>query len=122
MKINENLGKKITKNMCPTIVCMFVCFMNHFTFCFGLRYLHLDIFQFLHRYPSLHVQVCLYVFFSKIGPQFWETVGVVLPVSGDHLAFASHALAPHYSSIACFYACQSISPMKKANPILSHKH
>ena len=33
---------------------------------FGLRPLHLDLFQFMHRYLSLHIQFCSYVFHGKI--------------------------------------------------------
>ena len=59
------LGKKIIKNMLPTKVCMFYE-LSETILLFGLRYLHLELFQFLHRYPSLHVQFCLCVFQGKI--------------------------------------------------------
>ena len=35
---------------------------------FGLLYLHLDLFQFLHRHHSLHIQFCSYVFQGKVAP------------------------------------------------------
>ena len=82
--------------MLPTKVCMFHELLETILL-FHLRYLHLDLFQFLHMYLSLHVQFCLCVFQGKIGSQFWNTVSVIRHVSGDHLAFTSHALAPHYS-------------------------
>ena len=58
--------------MPPTKVCMFYE-LSETILLFGLRYLHLDLFQFLHRYLSLHVQFCLYVFQGKIVSQFWKT-------------------------------------------------
>ena len=39
-----------------------------FLICGMLLYLHLDLFEFLDRYPSFHVQFCPYVFQGKIAP------------------------------------------------------
>ena len=60
-----NLGRKKIENMLfPTKVCTFYELSETIFFFFGLRYLHLDLSQFLHRYLSLHVQfVCM---FSKV--------------------------------------------------------
>ena len=59
--------KKIT-NMLPTKVSMFYELLETILpFC--LRYLHLDLFQFLHRYLSL-----LYVSHGKIAPSFGRQV------------------------------------------------
>ena len=45
---------------------------------FGLCYLHLDLFQFLCRYLSLHVQFCSYVFQGKIAPSSGRQVFLFL--------------------------------------------
>ena len=67
MNLNKSLGKKIIENMLPMKVCMFYE-ISETILLFGLRHLHLDLFQFLHRYLSLHVQFCLYNFQGKIAP------------------------------------------------------
>ena len=68
----KNFGKKKIKNMLPTKVCM-LYELSETILLFGLRYLHLDLFQFLHRYLSPHVQFFSYLFQGKIIPQFWKT-------------------------------------------------
>ena len=73
VNVNKNLGKKIIiNNMLPTKVCMFYE-LSEAILLFGLRYLHLDLLQFLHKYLSLYVQFCQNVFQSKIAPQLWKT-------------------------------------------------
>ena len=67
VNVNKNIGKRIIRNVPLTKVCMFYEFSETILF-FGLRYLHLELLQFLHRYPSLHVQFCLYVFQANIPP------------------------------------------------------
>ena len=57
--------------MLPTKVCTF-CELSEATLLFGLRELHLDLFQFLHRYLSHHVEFCMYVFQGKTAPQVWK--------------------------------------------------
>ena len=84
---------------------------------FGLRYFgHRSLFQFLHRYLSLHVQFCLYVFQGKIAPQFWKTVSLIWQVPGDHLAFTNHALTRHYSLLLC------VRPRSNVLNILTEQH
>ena len=46
--MNKNLGKKKIENMLPTIVCMFYE-LSETILLFGLRYLDLDLLQFLHH-------------------------------------------------------------------------
>ena len=65
VNVNKNLGKKMIKNMLPIKVCMFYEILETILR-FGLHYLHLDLFQFLHRYLNFHVQFCLCVFQGKI--------------------------------------------------------
>ena len=55
MNVNKNVGKKMIENMLPTKVCMFYE-LSETILLFGLHYLHLDLFQFLHKYPFLHDQ------------------------------------------------------------------
>ena len=47
--------------------------LSETTLLFGLPYLHLDVFQFLERYLSLHVPFYLYVSEGKIAPEFCKT-------------------------------------------------
>ena len=65
---NVNLSKKLRKNfkMFPTNICISYE-LPETMLLFGLRYLHLDFFQFLQPYLSSHVQFCSYVFQSKKG-------------------------------------------------------
>ena len=58
--------------MLPTKVCLFYE-ISETILLFGLRYLHLNLFQFLHRYLYLQVQFCLYVFQGKIALEFCKT-------------------------------------------------
>ena len=95
VNVNKNLGKKIIKNMLPTKVCMFYE-LSEAILLFGLRYLHLDLFQSLHSFPSLHVQFCLYVFKGKYCPQFWKTVSLIWDPRGEGtFILGGRGLGPH---------------------------
>ena len=88
------------KDVLSTKVCMFYELLE-IIIPFGLCYLHLDLFQFLHRCLSLHVQFCIYVFDGKIAPQFLKTVSIICMYLETHLAFTSHTLVPHYNLLLC---------------------
>ena len=67
VNLNKNLGKKKIESMLPTKISMFYE-LSETILVFALHYLHLYFFQFLHRYLSLHVQFCSYVFQAKLAP------------------------------------------------------
>ena len=51
MNANKNVGEKLIENILPTKVCM-LYELSETILRFGLRCLHLDLFQFLRRYQS----------------------------------------------------------------------
>ena len=90
------LGEKNIENMLPTKVCMFYE-LSETILLFGPRYLHLDLFQFLHRCLSLHVQFCLYVFLGKI-----------VPSSHFEILQGSHTCSTKSKRRQCFNVCETV--------------
>ena len=81
---------------------------------FGLCYLHLDLFQFLHKYLFLHVQFCQAFCNVKLHPSSRRQCVSFDMYLEIHLAFTRHAisqdadnvdqkvkLTPHYSLLLC---------------------